>query len=365
MAYNNANKLAVIGGGPIGLYTAIRLSRLGYKVDLFERDQLPKDKVCGQGIMPAGVRILEEAGIIFDEKKEAFSFQGVEYFSAQHYVKGNLHGKALGVERKVLSSKLYEKALSCSGLTIYENSLVSNIDMHDSYVDIKVKNGKDNTAVISRYKYIFACDGLHSKTREKLANANKRAGPLRMGARVHVNQKPWSDCVQVYWNDGVEAYVTPISESKIEVAFLWFTHKNFDKKNLLQDLLSRFPSLERKMEGSLLANDFRGYGPFAKVSNKMQVGRCFFIGDAYRFLDGITGEGVALGLSSAKIVCDRFYRFSFLDHMKIAIMYRKYKFFVDICLFLSKHTKIRNYLLDLINRRSPVFSYLLRLNDAN
>src|SRR5690606_17139716 len=55
--------LLVVGGGPVGLVTALEGRRAGLEVTVIEPRPAPIDKACGQGIMPAGVGRLCELGV--------------------------------------------------------------------------------------------------------------------------------------------------------------------------------------------------------------------------------------------------------------------------------------------------------------
>jgi geranylgeranyl reductase family protein len=57
--------VAVIGAGPAGLATAIHLGQLGVtRVLIVDRQQFPRDKICGSAITLGGVSILKQLGVL-------------------------------------------------------------------------------------------------------------------------------------------------------------------------------------------------------------------------------------------------------------------------------------------------------------
>jgi len=59
---------AVIGGGPGGATAARYLSRQGFRVILFEKEKLPRVKICAGGIIPRVLRGLPEQAASVIEK---------------------------------------------------------------------------------------------------------------------------------------------------------------------------------------------------------------------------------------------------------------------------------------------------------
>ena len=67
----------ISGGGVAGSAAAILLARQGRSVDLFECGTFPKEKPCGEGIMPGGIAVLERMGLA--EAVGGEPFIGVRY----------------------------------------------------------------------------------------------------------------------------------------------------------------------------------------------------------------------------------------------------------------------------------------------
>jgi flavin-dependent dehydrogenase len=107
--------------------------------------------------------------------------------------------------------------------------------------------------------------------------------------------EPWSPLVEVHWADDAEAYVTPVARDEIGIAILWRGDgRGFD------ELLARFPALCARVRGAEPTSDARGAGPFSRRARRCQRGRVALVGDAAGCLDPLTGEGISVGILSAR-----------------------------------------------------------------
>src|ERR1700678_4655111 len=58
----------VVGAGPAGSTTAFYLAQAGLDILLLEKSRFPREKVCGDGLTPRGVRALVAMGISVSEE---------------------------------------------------------------------------------------------------------------------------------------------------------------------------------------------------------------------------------------------------------------------------------------------------------
>ncbi len=348
------HSLAIVGGGPVGLGLALFLAKKGHYVTVFEQGAYPRDKACGQGIMPKGQALLSEL-LQIDLKEIGYYFSGIDYIDQDLILSGKLAYPGIGIERRVLSEHLYNKVKSNQLIHLRENTSVS---LQSNNQSVLLHDGTESI----RFDYIFACDGIHSPLRKALGMQKKRRGPLRQGARVHFRQAPWCDHVQVYWHDGVEAYVTPVGENRLEVAFLWYKDSlSQDKLPLQEKLFSYFPKLCKRLDFNQIDGDFKGSAPFSYVAKKSRSKNVFFVGDSYGFLDGITGEGISLGLDQARFISEYFSSWGIIPRIRYRLKFYHYWIMVHLALILSRHLRLRAFILKVTP--SSVFSHILRLND--
>ena len=59
-------EVVIVGAGPAGSALASMLGEAGVATILVDRSTFPRDKPCGEGLMPAGVEVLEGLGIALD-----------------------------------------------------------------------------------------------------------------------------------------------------------------------------------------------------------------------------------------------------------------------------------------------------------
>ena len=119
----------IAGGGPAGASLAILLGCLGFRVELYERSSFPREKPCGEGLMPAGVAVLERMGLAEAVGGEAFF--GIRYHAGGHTAEGRFPAKngapaAAGraQRRFVLDRVLFETAASTPGVAAYTGARV-------------------------------------------------------------------------------------------------------------------------------------------------------------------------------------------------------------------------------------------------
>jgi flavin-dependent dehydrogenase len=311
----------VVGGGPVGLATAIRCAQRGLSVTVAEPRSAPVDKACGEGVLPAAVRRLAALGVVPD----GHPLHGIRYLDASHRADARFrHGHGLGVRRTVLHAALAERAAAL-GITVIPQR-VSGFDRHAGHV----------AAAGIEARYLVAADGLHSTIRRALERESpagnkqgraKRDGaagngaarnpaPPRYGLRRHYRVPPWTDMVEVHWSATAEAYVTPVSPDTVGVALLFAkpprgavpgadgsgprdvtgTDGDYDAR------LAAFPALLDRLGDAAAASEVRGAGPLRHDVARRVHGRVLLVGDASGYLDALTGEGIGVGLAQADVL---------------------------------------------------------------
>lgn len=354
--------VAIAGGGPAGLAAAIRAARRGLRTVVFERKSAPVDKGCGEGLMPAGVRALRDLGV----SVEGAEFRGIRYLQEDgtELVGHFRDGAGLGVRRTVLSAALAQEAAR-SGAELRRGHVLSAVQRAGA-VELETEQGP----VAARL--LLAADGLHSPLRRAAGLSRPApAGAARFGARAHFCLPPWSDLVEVHWASGAEAYVTPVGPRSVNVAFLWSLPAQGASAGAgrpgFDELLCRFPVLQRRLAGAARASEARGAGPFQQEVRSRVRGRIALLGDAAGYLDAITGQGLSLAFAASALLFSSAPADLAADvsgwlrrwDAEVARRFRRYALPCAALLALSRRPRARRLALRLAARVPGLFSLLL------
>jgi flavin-dependent dehydrogenase len=282
--------VVVAGGGPAGLALAAAASRRGLDVLLLEARPFPVDQACGEGILPAGVRALEELGALARlAPSDATAIRALRWIEpAGPALEVALPAPGgLGVRRTALSAALLEAARG-GGAGILEAEVTGH---QRGEQEVRVAT----TAGEVRARLLVAADGRASRVRRR-EGLDARVPPAsRFGVRRHLAIAPWSGAVEVHLGPGVEAYVTPAGAGRVGVAFLF----EREAPGGWPALLGRFPALEDRLAGVPAASEDRGAGPLVRRSTARVRDRLVLLGDAAGTVDPLSGEGVSLALAGA------------------------------------------------------------------
>jgi len=269
----------VIGGGPAGLAAAIAARRQGFSVTLADAATPPIDKACGEGLMPDGVAALRKLGVELSDT-EAHTFRGIRFLEAQRAFQAEFAaGKALGVRRTVLHSRLVAAA-EASGVRMLWGTPVASLDQ------------------APRARWIVGADGFHSRVR-RWAGIAAPLVRVRYGFRIHYRVAPWTDFMELYWGPGSQIYVTPIGPQEICVALI-SRHPHLR----VEQALAQYPRLSARLAGAPHASPERGAVTASYGLPRVWQDRTALIGDASGAVDAITGEGLCLAFHQAAALAE-------------------------------------------------------------
>ena len=344
--------LAIVGGGPAGLATAIAAAQRGLTAVVVEHRSLPLDKPCGEGVMPAAVNALASLGVEVPAWGRA-PFIGVRYVDGDVVAEGRFpNAPGFGVRRTALVDGMVTRARTL-GVDLRYGCASDGWRRAGDAVELATDDG------VVRARLLVGADGLRSGVRHAAGLERPGRGRRRFGVRRHYRVAPWSPFVEVYWSERAEAYVTPAGPGRVGVAMLWDGDgSSFDV------LLARFPQLEPRLAAAVHDSETRGAGPLRRVAARRFADRVALVGDAAGYLDALTGEGLTLAFDGARALVDVVARGQPLVEYERAYrrLSRTYYLLTGLMLWVAAHPALRRRVIAAFARRPEVFDRVLAIN---
>jgi flavin-dependent dehydrogenase len=297
-------RVLISGGGIAGSALAILLGRQGIEVELFERRAFPHEKPCGEGLMPAGVSVVERMGLA--EAIGGEPFCGVRYNFGDFSVEGrfpNQDGRpsvGWGQRRLKLDEALFRTASATPGVTAHIQARVDGPLMEAGRVVGLNVGGEPRRGAL-----VVAADGIDSPIR-KAVGLDLPPRRKRFGVCAHfrladgIEQPPWVD---VFVRKGYELYVTPLPAREVLVAALVEAGSMCGPaEQAYSNWLRAEPVLAERLEGSEQITPIAGRSPLASCARSGVAPGLVLLGDAAGFVDPITGGGMAQALVSAELL---------------------------------------------------------------
>jgi flavin-dependent dehydrogenase len=359
----------IAGGGIAGSSLAVMLGRAGLAVELFERGRFPREKACGEGLMPAGVAILQRHGLA--EAVGGAPFRGIRYYAGALVAEGcfpkvaGLPASGRGQRRYYLDQALFAAAATTPGVTAYPGVSVEAPICERGRVVGLVVEGEQCRAPLT-----VVADGLHSRLRRRLGLDGPPPRRKRVGLRMHFRlaagqtQPPW---VEIFLGDGYELYVTPLPQGEILVAGLAEQDAVRDRAEVsMRRWLNAQRLLRARLEGAEQITPVIGMAPLSSQARDGVTPGVVLLGDAAGFLDPITGGGMAQALITAELLAhyvtrelglgDGWLRQYERDRRMIL---RDYRILTQMVLGLAAHPWLARGTLRLLRAAPALFSHLI------
>jgi 2-polyprenyl-6-methoxyphenol hydroxylase-like FAD-dependent oxidoreductase len=343
-------------------------------VTVLEKAVLPRDKPCGEGLMPSGARVLAAAGV--DLAAEGFPrVDGVRYrLASGASVRGDLRsGPGFGVRRLRLDALLAERAASTPEVTFVTGCAALGVAVADGGVRVECGAGALSARVL------VAADGLRSACARWLGWAAPPSGRARHALVGHIGGAgdALAGEIAVTLLGDVEVYAAPAGPDEALVAVLGPRGAlRRPGASVAASYLEVVARAHPELAGLPLSGRVHGAGPFRVGPHAVAGGRAFLAGDAAGFLDPLTGDGMAAGLGQAAALAGLLAPPRDLaDARSVAAaaaayrawrarQWRRRRFVTALALGLTGSTALARRAMTGVSRRPGALQSLLEVNDG-
>ncbi len=371
--------VVIVGAGVAGSAVALHLAGAGHSVVLVDRAAFPRKKTCGEGLMPHGVHELQQLGLLDAVREVGFlPFRGIAYHVAGQRAVGDFpqgeHGyQGMGIRRWRLDKVLVDACEAHPNIKVHTGCKVERIGVSGSQVIVESAVG-DIWA-----RCIIGADGLHSVVRRELGLDRAPSGRKRYGVRAHFQRStsaPDAEYVEVHIGDRAEYYVTPTAPGEFNIALLLeeSVAKQFagNLEGGFYDLVGEMAPVRELLTGAQPLTTPKLVGPLRQSASGLVSRRAMLVGDAAGFLDGITGEGMSIALSSARLAAhtlctaldsDRLEKWNLLPYQRAQRrMARDMTRFTEAVLWGIRYPSLAGRVVRNLGRHPDTFSRLLSIN---
>jgi flavin-dependent dehydrogenase len=337
----------IIGGGPAGLACAIAARQRGLDVVIADGAEPPIDKACGEGMIPATLLALRELGIAISAS-QGISLRGIHFVNEADHVQADFPvGPGLGLRRLALHEKLIERARELGARFLWRTPVTG------LYREGVIARGHRIGA-----RWVVGADGIRSRVRKWSGLEGRNTARCRYACRRHYRIAPWSDRVEVYWGRGLQAYVTPVSESDVCIVLV-----SRDPRVSFASIETQFPELHHRLTGGSLLSAERGAMTTTRQLERVYRGNVALIGDASGSVDAISGEGLCLSFYQAVALADALAEGDLRRYQAAHRTLARWPATISrLLLLLDAHPRLRRHLLHTLAIHPELFARLLALH---
>lgn len=318
--------VCIVGAGPGGAATALKLSYLGIDCVLIDKATFPRDKICGDAISGKVTTLLNrlDPAIMqrFNQSSTQVDVWGIKFVAPNlkslnipfkpSYIKDKATAPGYVVKRFDFDHFLIEEVKKRDNIQLFEGVEVAEYNRKKGGYTIKDKSGK----FIVETPLLIVANGAHSPFSRKIAGLEKdvkhHAGAIRAYYK-NVAGLDKDNFIELHFIQSVTPgyfWIFPLPNGTANVGLGMrsdiLKKRKINLNKCLDDILKNHPVISKRFQNAELLGPIKGYGlPLGSKTRIISGDHFMLVGDAGHLIDPLTGEGIGNAFYSGFIAAEQ------------------------------------------------------------
>ena len=314
---DNVYDLIIVGAGPAGAAAGMYASRYGLRTLLLDKQQFPRDKICGDALSGKTVRSLRELDMLEEVGDLPGAFiRRVIFGSPNHdmvnvdFTTGAVENSPTGfvIRRRVFDNFLFERAAGMVS-SVVQNFTVQNVVRENGQVT-GVSGKHTDTGDEEEYhgRLILGADGFNSVIAKQTGLYDHDPAHWVVALRCYYeNVKGLTDQIELHYVDEVLPgyfWIFPLEDGYANVGIgmlhQYIKDQGVNLREALQQTIESEAFHERFADAEPQERPTGWNLPVGSKHRKNYGDGFMLLGDAAGLIDPFTGEGIGNAMHSAK-----------------------------------------------------------------
>jgi flavin-dependent dehydrogenase len=286
--------VAIVGSGPAGSTLAAILARRGVSVALIDRDEFPRDKLCGEFLSYDALPILDRLGVTF----AAPAIGRCRVVARHRTYEFDFPAPARGVSRLLLDDVLFRTAVA-AGAQSFAGWTAASLD------PLTIERDGEQQTIIANV--IVGAWGRWGRFDAQLGRGFVRDHSHRsFGFKRHYRGTTTEPVIELYSFRGGYLGVSPIENGQTNICGLVHESRLAGLKGRWDAFVDTIRGEEKRLDALYSRHEpaqdgFLSSEPVIFRARSPVEHGVFMIGDASGIVDPLTGNGMAMAIQSAAI----------------------------------------------------------------
>lgn len=295
----------IVGGGLAGLTAALHLRREKYRVAVFERQNYPHHKVCGEYVSNEIVPYVESLGVILPKNIQINKMLLSTVEGKSLHTSLPLGG--LGISRFALDTALYVRAVAMGVIFIAEN--VVSIAFNKDTFEVGDQKGNRYNA-----QFVLGAYGKRDALDKRLERDFTKTKSPWLAVKAHYKLDSFPDNVVGLHNfRGGYAGLSKTESGVVNFCYLT-SYDSFKKERDIdhfnKNVVARNPYLSQFLNNAeMLFDSPITIGQISFDKKRSVEEHVVMCGDTAGLIHPFCGNGMAMAIHSAKIVSELLHRY--------------------------------------------------------